>query len=223
LLYPFRKLSPKVLIFAGALVLAVLIPKSILEAYDLRAERGAAVKADALAASGTMLTDEQKAAQEMWAERLKDMKPDSAKIQKEIDERRSDYWTIFSAFVPVNVSLQSKTIYQWDFWDITGMMLLGMGLIKLGVFSAKRSRRFYALMAVIGYGIGLFGKLERIQLLGVVVAIWIFQLIVSPIWLRHFRFGPLEWAWRSLTYRQKQPMRVKTVDAEGVLSIYATT
>ena len=41
----------------------------------------------------------------------------------------------------------------------------------------------------------------------IVVAIWVFQLIVSPIWLRHFRFGPFEWLWRSLTYMKLQPMR----------------
>jgi uncharacterized protein len=32
-------------------------------------------------------------------------------------------------------------------------------------------------------------------------------MIVSPIWLRHFHFGPAEWVWRSLTYWKKQPMR----------------
>ena len=36
-----------------------------------------------------------------------------------------------------------------------GRMLLGMGLMKLGVFSASRSRRFYARMVALGYGIGL--------------------------------------------------------------------
>jgi uncharacterized protein len=35
----------------------------------------------------------------------------------------------------------------------------------------------------------------------------IFSLAWSPIWLRYFRFGPLEWCWRSLTYWQRQPMR----------------
>ncbi|MBY0507818.1 MAG: DUF418 domain-containing protein [Bryobacteraceae bacterium] len=59
-----------------------------------------------------------------------------------------------------------------------------------------------------GYGFGLFGKLERAQLYGVVLAIWVAQLIISPIWLRHYRFGPLEWAWRSLTYWQRQPFRL---------------
>jgi uncharacterized protein len=32
-------------------------------------------------------------------------------------------------------------------------------------------------------------------------------LIVSPIWLQSFRFGPAEWLWRTLTYGRAQPMR----------------
>ncbi len=56
-------------------------------------------------------------------------------------------------------------------------------------------------------GFGLYGSLERHELYYVVFGIWILQLIVSPIWLKHFRFGPLEWLWRSLTYLKKQPMR----------------
>ena len=34
-----------------------------------------------------------------------------------------------------------------------------------------------------------------------------FQLIVSPMWLKAYQFGPLEWAWRALTYWHKPPMR----------------
>ena len=60
-----------------------------------------------------------------------------------------------------------------------------------------------------GFGFGLFGKLARHQLYYVVFAIWAFQLIVSPIWLRYYYFGPLEWLWRSLTYRKRQPMRIR--------------
>jgi uncharacterized protein len=58
-----------------------------------------------------------------------------------------------------------------------------------------------------GYGLGLFGKLQRYQLWYVVFSIWVFQLIASPIWLRYYRYGPLEWVWRSLTYWHKQPFR----------------
>jgi uncharacterized protein len=60
-----------------------------------------------------------------------------------------------------------------------------------------------------GYGFGLFGKLQRYQLYGVVLFVWSVILVVSPIWLRHFRFGPLEWLWRSLTYWKKQPFRIR--------------
>jgi uncharacterized protein len=60
-----------------------------------------------------------------------------------------------------------------------------------------------------GYGLGLFGKLQRYQLYYVVIAIWIVSLVVSPIWLRHFNYGPLEWCWRSLTYWKRQPMRLE--------------
>jgi uncharacterized protein len=56
-------------------------------------------------------------------------------------------------------------------------------------------------------GLRLFGQLQRYQLYYIVLGMWIVSLAISPIWLRHFRFGPLEWCWRSLTYWQRQPMR----------------
>lgn len=58
-----------------------------------------------------------------------------------------------------------------------------------------------------GFGLGLYGELERYQLYYVVAAIWAFQLVVSPIWLKYYRFGPLEWLWRTLTYLEPQPLR----------------
>ncbi len=63
----------------------------------------------------------------------------------------------------------------------------------------------------LGFGFSLFGKLQRYELYFVVFGVWIFELIVSPIWLKHFRFGPLEWAWRSLTYWKKQPFVKETI------------
>jgi uncharacterized protein len=55
--------------------------------------------------------------------------------------------------------------------------------------------------------LGWYGQLERHQLYYVVFAIWAAQLVISPLWLRYFRFGPVEWLWRSLTYVKWQPMR----------------
>jgi len=58
-----------------------------------------------------------------------------------------------------------------------------------------------------GIGLGMYGKLERHEVYFVVAAVWALQIIWSHLWLRYFRFGPLEWAWRSLTYWQRQPMK----------------
>lgn len=58
-----------------------------------------------------------------------------------------------------------------------------------------------------GIGLGYFGKLERYEIYYVVAATWTLQIIWSHLWLRYFRFGPLEWAWRSLTYWKKQPLK----------------
>jgi uncharacterized protein len=73
----------------------------------------------------------------------------------------------------------------------------------------------HSLIALVLFvGFGLFGKLARHELYYIVFAIWAAQLILSPIWLRHFRFGPVEWLWRALTYLKAPPFR-KTVAAHS--------
>jgi uncharacterized protein len=56
-----------------------------------------------------------------------------------------------------------------------------------------------------GYGVGLAG-IGPAMLFIPLILIYAFQAWVSPIWLRHFRFGPAEWLWRTLTYGKLQPM-----------------
>lgn len=58
-----------------------------------------------------------------------------------------------------------------------------------------------------GIGFGMFGKLERHEIYYVVAAVWAMEIIWSHIWLRFFRFGPLEWLWRCLTYWKWQPFK----------------
>jgi uncharacterized protein len=57
-----------------------------------------------------------------------------------------------------------------------------------------------------GFGLGQFGKMgaARALLLGCVV--YVAQAIFSTLWLRYYRFGPLEWLWRVLMYGQRVPM-----------------
>ena len=58
-----------------------------------------------------------------------------------------------------------------------------------------------------GWGLGLFAKLGRAELALVVLAAWGLMLLWSKPWLERFRYGPLEWAWRSLTLWRLQPLR----------------
>jgi uncharacterized protein len=58
-----------------------------------------------------------------------------------------------------------------------------------------------------GYGLNYYAELDFYQLYFIVLAIWALQLIVSPLWLKFFFYGPLEWVWRSLTYWRRQPFR----------------
>jgi len=56
-------------------------------------------------------------------------------------------------------------------------------------------------------GLGLFGEVDRMGQAMIVVAVWALQLVWSPLWLSRYRFGPMEWVWRTLTYGKKQPWR----------------
>ena len=51
-----------------------------------------------------------------------------------------------------------------------------------------------------GRGLGYFGDITRVEQWMIVGAIWVLQLIWSPLWLSRFSMGPLEWVWRRLAY-----------------------
>jgi uncharacterized protein len=116
-----------------------------------------------------------------------------------------------------------------DLWNYTGAILASVGyaaalilLVKRGALAGLRrslaavgqmALTNYLLQSIItavlflGWGAGLAGTLDYGGQLLVVLAIWIAQLLWSPVWLARFRFGPAEWLWRSLTYWQRQPFR----------------
>ena len=214
-------------------------------------------------------------------------KPSKEDLEKDARQWRGSAWTVIGARAKQLAAWQSLPLYDPLFADIWSMMFIGMGLFKMGVFSAVRSFRFYAWMAAIGflvgvplnsydawlalqshfdrltimltnvaydlerlpvaltdtavlmmlckagaarqvtgrlaaigqtalsnyilqsvmcsivftgYGFSLYGRLERYQMYYIVVGCWTMSLAASPLWLRNYRFGPLEWCWRSLTY-----------------------
>lgn len=62
-----------------------------------------------------------------------------------------------------------------------------------------------------GFGLNLVAKLGLVFVIPISLALFAFQVAFSGWWLARFRFGPLEWLWRSATYGRAQPMRL----AEG--------
>ena len=62
-----------------------------------------------------------------------------------------------------------------------------------------------------GWGLGLYGSIGRAELYLFVVATWTLMLLWSKPWLSHFRYGPLEWLWRSLARRRVQSLRITTI------------
>jgi uncharacterized protein len=57
-----------------------------------------------------------------------------------------------------------------------------------------------------GYGLGLFGQLGPASALAVGLGVYICQISFSAWWLRRYRYGPVEWLWRTLMYGTPQPM-----------------
>lgn len=58
-----------------------------------------------------------------------------------------------------------------------------------------------------GYGLGKFGSFSAVEATLAALAIFVFQIIASTVWLRSFAYGPLEWIWRQLTYKRRLPLR----------------
>ena len=115
---------------------------------------------------------------------------------------------------------------QFNYWPSVAVSLGYVGLVMLACRTEalrRLTRPFaavgqtaltnYLLQTVLcttifyGHGLGWFGSVDRVGQLGVVAGVWALQLVASPLWLRRFRFGPAAWAWRSLTYGARQPLR----------------
>jgi uncharacterized protein len=62
----------------------------------------------------------------------------------------------------------------------------------------------------LSYGGGWYGRVGALHISIIGIALFLFQVLFSNWWIRHFRFGPMEWIWRSLTYWKRQPLKKNT-------------
>ena len=136
-------------------------------------------------------------------------------------------------FVWAKLMLAEERYPWWEFTVTSTKTLSGLAM-GLGIIAAvtlamlTRAKRWlqvlapvgrmalsnYLLQSVIGtflfygYGLGLMGRLTPFGQLGLCVVILAGQTALSHWWLNRYRFGPVEWLWRSATYFKRQPMRV---------------
>lgn len=295
LLYPVRRWRAGWLIGAGTMIMLLALPIWSGLGFSLSWVRDQATEAQAILDRGGTLSPEQKGMLDGWRETSAGMIPTVEQVAKEVDAHRGTWFESFKANAMEAVFMQTLLFVLMTVWRVLGAMLIGMGLMKLGVFAAARTVRFYAVIAAVGYGLGLpivaygglqlidhkfdrvyvmllgwhynyvgsflialahtsavmlivkagglawltsrlaavgrmalsnylmqsilctfifwgwglgyFAKLRLEQMVPIVVGFWVVQLLWSPWWLKKFRFGPAEWAWRSLTYLKPQTMR----------------
>lgn len=298
LLYPMRRLRPRTLSIVGTVLLIVPLLTFSAFGFALGSLRAVAREADRLEAAGETPTEQQRELRERWRELREQFFPDDEQIREDLEIHRDGWTGIAKHRAPTVLTMQTFMMAAFLFWRVAGVMLLGMALMKLGVFSATRSTRFYRNLVLVGYGVGLpivafsawnlfragfdpihvmkigghanyagsllvaaghvgvvmlickggvlarlrrrladtgrmaltnylmhtllltsvfygyglglYGHLDRFPQMALVVAVWVLQLWYSSLWLRHFRFGPAEWLWRSLTYWRRQPLRRET-------------
>ncbi|MBI2686346.1 MAG: DUF418 domain-containing protein [Acidobacteria bacterium] len=290
LLFPLRRLSAKALIITGAVIILIHSLQGVGAGLGIRELRDKALAAEKASAP----SEEQKKAIQEWKQIGEMFEPAKAEVDKQVLAHRGGWMENLPIRSAEAAMFEFTMFFQFLFLDVLGMLIMGMGLSKAGVFDASRSNTFYAVFSLAGfavgaplhywaakswmadgftapgyfsylgstadlgrfavamgytglvmlackanfsaitsplaavgrmalsnylltsilctlffngYGLGFFGKLQRHELYYVVFGMWTINLIVSPIWLRYFRFGPAEWLWRSLTYWEKQPMR----------------
>jgi uncharacterized protein len=73
--------------------------------------------------------------------------------------------------------------------------------------SAYLGQTAIGVLVFFGFGLGLLGRFGNTVTIPLGLAVFAAQAWACRAWLRHFRFGPVEWAWRSLTWLRREPLR----------------
>ena len=154
-LFPLRKVNPRALLIMGLSINAILFIWSYGEHRVLVGQHDKYQAAMAVQGSNTELDEDQQEAIETWDEMLKDSRPSEEELQEIIDFRRGGYFGIVKNQAPIVFRFESEVAYRFLVLDALSFMLIGMALMKWGVVTLKRSRNFYWMMILFGYGIGL--------------------------------------------------------------------
>lgn len=117
-----------------------------------------------------------------------------------------DYrWCAFLLQAPCELSAPLQAIgyaaLAWGYWPQLCRFRLVGAIACVGRMALTNYLLQTLICTTLFYHLGLFMRFDRLQLLAFVPPIWAVNLLVSSLWLRRFRQGPVEWLWRQLTLR----------------------
>ncbi len=117
-----------------------------------------------------------------------------------------DYrWCAFLLQAPRELSAPLQAIgyaaLAWGYWPQLCRFRLVGAIACVGRMALTNYLLQTLICTTLFYHLGLFMRFDRLQLLAFVPPIWAVNLLVSSLWLRRFRQGPVEWLWRQLILR----------------------
>lgn len=118
------------------------------------------------------------------------------------------YQTLAYALGVVPLSLAYVGLFMLSFQTATGKKILSV-LAPVGkmAFSNYIMHSFIGNFVFLNAGLGYISKVGPVYYTLFGIAVFIAQIILSTIWLKYFNYGPVEWVWRSATYKKWQPFR----------------
>jgi uncharacterized protein len=115
---------------------------------------------------------------------------------------------ILSNLTPICLSLAFAGIvlYAVEFTSARGFLRLFTAIGRMGFTNYIAQSLIFGFL-FFGYGLGQFGSLRPAPVFAIGIAVYLAQVYLSKVWLRHYQFGPIEWCWRTLMYGRLQPMK----------------
>jgi uncharacterized protein len=154
-LYLFRNVRPSRLIVLGVLVALVALVLSSVLGGLMPWVQSAGERAQEKLSAGQSLAGDEQGTLDAYNNMKEGMSPGPEQLQREIEEMRAGGGSFFRANAKSLLFMQLFMFPIFTLWRCLGMMLVGMGLAKLGVFSASRSDAFYSRLAIFGLALGL--------------------------------------------------------------------
>lgn len=118
--------------------------------------------------------------------------------------------TIAYALGVVPLALAYVGIFMLCFQTVIGKRIMSVAApVDKMVFSNYMMHSLVCHFVFLPPGLGYGSQVGTFYLTVFGIALFVFQIISSAIWLKYFNYGPVEWAWRSLTYWQRQAFKRK--------------